>query len=217
MEEEIAKLSNPGLASIDAQSFDYRSEDHDNETLKVIVPEPTLDQIQYYEFGEDIDENDPEAVEDEIQAFKDSDAYYEWSEQYSQQMTSVWPVRVFNKSLEDIANVMDQLSIAAAIAEVPDHLEDTVSDYNALIVMTGGGLDLSNDIAQAYLVCGQVPPTVLMEGMGTAVMDRFFNDDMKALMGQAMRKAADHHKYRAERLEEIADRHFPEESAAPKM
>lgn len=217
LDQKIDAIGTPGLASLDAQCFHYHADDHNGVELKVVVPEPTMDDLEYYDFDEGVDLKDPDAVAEAIDAFKETSEFCEWAENYRQQMTAVWPVSYLDKSMRDIAEMLNEMNVAVAIAEIPECLEGELDDYEALIVMTGGGTDLSNDLAQAYLCCGQVPPAALMDGMGTSMMDRFENEKMKALMGVAMRRAADHMRSRAERFEEIADRYFPEVSNAPGM
>ncbi|MTH95468.1 hypothetical protein [Roseibium sp. RKSG952] len=210
LKERIAALGMLELASINAQpvslELDYNY---------IVTPNPSVDELENNGLGDEFDLETQ--YEEAVEAFENSDDYGSWVENHRQRMLNVWPVNLFQNTHQEVAQILEDLGVAVVIAEVPEDREREFEDYNALIVMTGSGTDLSNDIAQGYLACGQVPPTVLLECMCTALMDRFHNEDMKVLMGEAFRRAADYHRSRMERFEEVADKHFPEEGVAPRF
>jgi hypothetical protein len=110
-------------------------------------------------------EHDEEALEEAIDGFKGSDAWYEWKDSYEPAMNFIWPCEPsYRRSLEDAATMIEELAGATALVTITPP-EDSVEDETTGIVLTGGGMDLSWDICAAYICCGQIPPIRLLEDL----------------------------------------------------
>lgn len=145
------------------------------------------------------EEHDEEALEEAKQRFEQSDAFYEWKDRYEPMMNVYWPVDLaYGVSPEEAAERIERFGGATSLVWIESANTDA-------IVLTGGGMDLSWDIAAAYICCGCIPPSRLLlnlprfaGGHGT----RF-----GLLIVSTMLPAVAHwHRRRADRANEEAER-----------
>lgn len=69
-------------------------------------------------------------------------------------MTALWPTNIHvDLTPEDAATLIDRHAGCTTLMEGPDGF---------FIGLTGGGMDLSWDIAMAYICCGMLPPARIM-------------------------------------------------------
>lgn len=102
------------------------------------------------------EEHDEEALEEAKERFKQSDAFYCWMDGFEPAMNYYWPVELAHDvGPEEAAENIDKFAGSTALVWIKS--ADTYA-----IVLTGGGMDLSWDIAAAYVCCGCIPPSRLL-------------------------------------------------------
>lgn len=127
----------------------------------------------------------------DVDDFIDSCAYYDWQDSMSPMMNFYWPV--------------DVSDVEGAAMAIYNHAGNTSLIYlNDLdkyaIVLTGGGMDLSWDIAAAYVCCGDVPPAELLRNLSSYCT---VSDDMRKKVIEAAHDAAERLDIISQRLKEM--------------
>lgn len=144
--------------AIDAESQDYdfsRSfddwhvpkpnfSDHDNHTIREAIRYIGLDPDDYTREGW------PQNVIEDAREKLRTDSTLE------PMMNSVWPMREYRGN-----TAKDQLAVAWNTTCCIVEIESMPGDH-PFIAMTGGGMDLSWDLAEAYMRCNFLPPTNLL-------------------------------------------------------
>lgn len=156
-----------------------------------------------------------ELTEEHADEWQQSDRFDEWKDQFYPMMNYAWPVSLAygGPGAAEAARLIDQFAGACCLVEFgeghnpfgPEFASDT-PEYG--IALTGGGMDLSDHLAVAYLCCGCVPPERLLSGLdgfsGPARSGRL--GQSADLLRQAYSQAVDYFRHRADRLEEVAGR-----------
>jgi hypothetical protein len=151
-----------------------------------------------------------ELTDEHADEWQQADQCDEWKDQFFPIMNYAWPVSLAygGPSAEEAARLIDRYAGACTLVEFgeghnpfgPEFASDT-PEYG--IALTGGGMDLSDHLAVAYLCCGCVPPERLLSGLdgfsGPARSGRLVQ--AADLLRQAYAQAADYFRNRAERLE----------------
>lgn len=102
-----------------------------------------------------------DALEDAREDFRDSDSGYEWADGFLPMMNFLWPVDLpFEADPETVAYLLDTYAPSVTLLDVG---ADAWGDRSHAFALTGGGMDLSDQLAAAYLVAGSVPPLALLE------------------------------------------------------
>jgi len=158
---------------------------------------------------------DPAAELDEehLDEFRQTQGYDEWADQYQPAMNYAWPVSLAygGPSAEEAARLIDLYAGACTLISFADGSNPFGEDSDApeyAIALTGGGMDLSDHIAVAYLCCGCVPPERILSGL-----DNFTGCNRSGklsaaadLLRDAYARAAEYFRNRASRLEEMTGR-----------
>lgn len=143
-------------------------------------------------------------TDDEAEEFEDSDGWQDWRDGFAPMMNYAWPVSLAydGPDAATAAGLIERFAPACVLIELQDDARERLygDDRDApeyAIALTGGGMDLSDDIAAAYLACGCVPPSRLLAGLSGVISPE------KAVMlplREAYERAADHLEFRAERM-----------------
>lgn len=142
--------------------------------------------------------------DDEADAFEADDGWHEWRDGFEPMMNYAWPVSLAydGPDPETAATLIEAHGGACVLIEFNEEArarlfgEDTDAPEYA-IALTGGGMDLSDHIAAAYLACGCVPPSRILSGLSGVI------DPGKAArlpLREAYERAADHLEFRAQRM-----------------
>lgn len=203
----------------------------DGDEYDVALPHPTYGDVQQYapdlfeEWETAAAEQDDcdalsEHLNDELSdphaaEWQQRDGYDEWTDSYQPAMNYAWPVSLAygGPSLEEAAALIDRHAGACTLVSFgegnnpfgPEFASDT-PEYG--IALTGGGMDLSDHLAVAYLCCGCVPPERILSGL-----DNFSGPNESGrltgnaeLICQAFNSARDYLMNRADRLGDTAER-----------
>lgn len=96
-------------------------------------------------------------------AFQQHEGRDGWADSFMPMMDHAWPVELaYDVDAQTAADLID--IHAGSVALVRRGLD--VGDDDFEIVMTGGGTDMTADLAIAYLCCGCVPPLKLLIRLG---------------------------------------------------
>lgn len=207
-----------GLGSIDAQSrnIDWREAfGEDGDGWEIILPRVTFGDIA--ERAPDLltpaqvktaDKfPDRKAPEDLAEEFEQSDGFYEWKDSFEPMMNYVWPAFLpYGMDSQDLADRIAEYCPTMTLIYFGEHSEHCPEEYG--YALSGGGMNLADQIAAAYLCADQVPPFHLLQSLAGVI-----GPEMVRRIGPALRaayvKAADHMRYRAKRISEERARVFP--------
>ncbi len=137
------------------------------------------------------------------EAFEVSDGYYEWRAGFDPMMNYVWPVDIaYQVTTETVAALINEFAPTCTLVEFTS-ADKIGADYG--IALSGGGMNLSDQLAIAYLCCGCVPPADLLASV-PGVIDGGKLKQCGAALRKAYARAAVHYKQRAARMKEEAAR-----------
>jgi hypothetical protein len=226
---DTGKLTSPRhgfslrFVTADAVWIDWRELYQNGDEYEVLTPPATYATVKEYApdlFAEwqriaaqdevDSPELGSELDSDHADEWQQSDAFEEWRDSYYPVMNYAWPVSMSygGPSAEEAAALIDRFAGACTLVEFgeghnpfgPEFASDTPE---FAIALTGGGMDLSDHLAVAYLCCGCVPPERLLNGLdqfsGPSANGRL--EENKGLLAEAYSRAAEYFRSRAERLE----------------
>ena len=131
----------------------------------VAVPEPTEEDLADLSFspeelrdsGHEVPDDADEARAYAARTFKESDAYEEWARGFLPAMAVLWPCAM-TVTPAKAAEAFRREGLACTPVKGQVHGIEVSG-----IALTGGGMDLSDHIAAAYCLCGQVPPVTVLE------------------------------------------------------
>lgn len=130
-----------------------------------------------------------------LDEYRQTRNYDEWADGFFPMMNAYWPVDLpYGADEEEIATKIDKLAGCASLVEI--------DGIGYAIVMPGGGMDLSWDLAAAYLCCGVIPPVRLLEGLPIFGSDVPMNKELRPLLAVAFDKAIGWAERKAARLRE---------------
>lgn len=134
------------------------------------------------------------------------DSRNEWEQGFEPMMNYVWPAFLPHGITEQ--DLADRLAIFApniSLIHFGDNSPHCPEEYG--YALNGGGMNLADQIAAAYLCAHQIPPTGILSDLAGVP-----SDYMLARIGGALkaayRQAADAHRSRAKRLTEESARMF---------
>jgi hypothetical protein len=206
-----------GFASIDAQSRDIDWREASGESCdgwEVQMPRPTYGAIsenaldlltaaQKRIADRDQDRPAPRALAEQ---FEESDRYWEWRDGFEPMMNYVWPA--FLPYGMDSADLADRLNVFApnmTLVYFGEHSPHCPEPYG--FALNGGGMNLSDHIAAAYLCAHQVPPVSILQGLA-GVISPYMLARIGGPLRAAYRQAARNLRQRASRLAEESGRVF---------
>jgi len=154
---------------------DLRDECEDG--YSVILPSPT------YGDWQDRDSNPPAHInrrsaravmnDADSEAFQETQAYDEWRDSFEPMMNYAWPVTLaYGVSVDDAVALIEQHGGACSLIELGEEAGERLYGDDApeyVIALTGGGMNLSDHIAAAYLACGCVPPERILSGLAGVI------------------------------------------------
>lgn len=198
------------------------------ETEAVIYPNPRLSDLEQYGMdpsslraqGEDVPEDDEEALEFAIDAFREEDQYYEWKDTHMPMMMFIWPVDYVSNQMdlaqriaeEDLAVVyVDGSDTSIRLSE--DSRYDTLDMDLKGFMLTGGGMNLADHLAMAYILADYIPPIGLLE----SAYKNTHRDEWKEKFVAAMEQAASYYSQQSEYLMETVSRYREKEIASPSL
>lgn len=145
------------------QRFDWGSVDNLGDL--VTVPELSIEDLEQLsmtpddlrESGHDVPMADDEALRYASDAFRQTVGYEEWAAGFLPQMAVLWPCQMAVRP-EAAVEAIRREGLACTL--VKGQINGTEVSG---IALTGGGMDLSDHIAAAYMLCGQLPPVTVIE------------------------------------------------------
>lgn len=192
-----------------SRSLDWReARGEDCEGFDVILPRLTLGDV--YERAEDImtaaqvhtAKRRPYTLASDTLAdkFGESDGYSDWRDSFEPVMNFVWPVILpYGMDPQDVASRIDRFAGAVSLIYFGEHSAFCGEEYG--LALTGGGQDLSDHLAIAYLCAHQIPPVSLLQGLAGVGMSEHKLASVGAALKIAYRKSAEGLRYRAKRLD----------------
>lgn len=141
------------------------------------------------------------------EAFRETRGYDEWRDSYEPMMSYVWPVFISNASgeeLDRIAALIDQFGPSCTLVSFDS---DSLIGERYGLALNGGGMNLADHIAAAYLCCGAVPPSTILDSL-PGVIDSYRTKQIGQMLRKAYRMAGDWHRSRARSLAQSASRVF---------
>lgn len=112
----------------------------------------------------DVDGDAPITDEGLREAFEQSDGGDEWRDSFEPMMNFGWAIdlrHTTSDELRAIADRMTEMAPSCTLIEIGTDPDDLTYE----IALTGGGMDLSDHIAGAYIAAGQVPPLDLLRNL----------------------------------------------------
>lgn len=203
MPKTLSNSKRLGFGSLDAQSLsiDWQAAfGEDLDGCEVILPAVTLGVIA--EHAADLlspaqaaaakrtpDKPAPQSL---ALAFQQEDAHSEWRDSFHPMMNYVYPVLIFDgrlrPSAQDVANRLELFAPACSLVYFGEHSDHCSETYG--FALTGGGMDLSDQIAAAYLCADQVPPTWVLQRLASVGMSERKLAKIGASLRVAYRMAA---------------------------
>jgi len=188
---------------------DVRGEYDDG--YSVILPDPT------YGDWQERDSNPPARIarrsarsvmnDDDRAEFEQTEAHDEWRDSFEPMMNYAWPVSLaYGVGLKEAVALIERHAGACSVIELSDEAGerlygDDAPDY--IIALTGGGMNLSDHIAAAYLAFGCIPPERVLSGLAGVISKE---KARRIPLQAAYREASKHYALRGKRLREQARR-----------
>lgn len=149
-------------------------------------------------------DTDGELFEILVSRFRDSDAREQWADGFDPIMNSYWPVDLsHDTTAEQAAALIDQFApVCTLICFRPDDGDDAYG-----IALSGGGMDLSDKIAIAYLCCGGIPPLSLLTHLN-GVIDAATLAEVAPRLEEAYGRAQEYLTHQISNLKTTAERLF---------
>lgn len=151
-------------------------------------------------------------VEDEdlfkllVEDFKPSRGYGEWRDAFAPVQDFFWPVEPAHRiDIQDAANLIDEFAPSCTLIKFAEGDDDVYG-----IALSGGFMDLSDQIAIAYLCCGVVPPLALLTSL-RGVISASALAEVSDVLKAAYQRASSYLKGEVERLDDTAAILFEQE------
>jgi len=143
-------------------------------SVNVIMPNITTDILG--DHFSDYESN--MTLEDATERFMNTSAYDEWLDGYYP--ATYWSYKIElpgnHRDLEEIATELANEVGCVSLVQVGD-------DY--YLALSGGGMDLSWEIAAAFIICGLIPPLVILDQLPCMSSDnKKFNSPLGATFSQ---------------------------------
>lgn len=142
-----------------SRDMDWSVDDNGEGPAEVILPPITAAVLD--ERGIEVDGDDEDALAEAVEVFQESDDFYEWKDSYWPMMNFLWPIYLpyGSNPVEIAGRVEDAAGCVTLVCLDAD-------DDSYGLALTGGGMDLSWNIAAAYVAAGSVPPVELLRNLG---------------------------------------------------
>ncbi len=140
--------------------------------------------------------------------FRESDAFGDWESSFEPMMNYLYPVtvRTFDgQTSEGLAALLEEFAPTCSLIYFGEHSEHCPEEY--AFALSGGGMNLSDQICAAYLCAGHVPPHDFLSAL-PGVIDEWKRDQLGDVLKEAFAQAAGYLRTRANRVEEDGARVF---------
>lgn len=132
----------------------------------IIYPDPNEDDLfnakcstdHLSSQGYDIPVDDEDAYRFALSVFKDTVAYSEWKQGFEPDLTVFWPC-VPAQDNQVAANSIYEAGLNCVL--ISGNIDDVTNISG--FALTGGGIDLSDHLAAAYLCSGNIPPVTVTQ------------------------------------------------------
>jgi hypothetical protein len=188
----------------------------------VVLPEPTLEVLEQYNAapddllnaGEDVPSDEDDAIEFAIEQFRFSDSFYEWQNglRPGEGLEFLWPLEPVPSFVDETDPdyvPFDHQGLANKLLE--NHLnccyvngEHQGRRYQGFI-LTGGNMNLADELAMAYVLAGFVPPHGLLHDAVTNTR----NDDWKETFLDCLERGREYMQWQADFYKETLDMYRP--------
>lgn len=194
LQVERLVFGNTNAEGVSVSEFDY-------EAFEIVLPPVTFEVIQDQDYSNEFlpkdatrkawDAMEEEEREEIIEKFTNSRLYDEWRDGFAPMMLYYWPLFMHGKNPQAVAALIDEFAPNATLLEINgEELREMVGEDYA-IVLNGGGMNLTDHLALAYICAGSVPPTQLLTGLSGVISSDKVKRCKKALqMAFAQSKAA---------------------------
>lgn len=218
----LSLLANPDLSMANVTTTSQRIEDwtdtlypeDGSEGAEIVLPPVTFGAV--YERAEDLLTKsqqrtadrfpDREVPPDLAERFEGSDGHDEWRASFDPMMNYVWPVALpYRADASQVAALLNEFCPVMTLVNFGD--DSPFCSESHAFALSGGGMNLADQIATAYLCAGVVPPSSLLESLPGVISD-YQRDKVAPVLRKAYRKAADYHAYRAKAIRREAGRVF---------
>lgn len=150
---------------------------------------------------------DREAPADLADRFEQSDGCDEWRASFDPMMNYVWPVALpYRADASQVAALLNEFCPVMTLVSFGAHSPFCEEEHG--FALSGGGMNLADQIATAYLCAGVVPPSTLLESLAGVIGD-YQRNKVAPVLRKAYRKAAEYHAYRVKAIRREAGRVFP--------
>lgn len=172
----ILRAPRNGLGHGNTNAKAVMVDEFDWEAFEIIYPPLTLDAIKQYDYKHeviaaettqaDFDALDEEERERYFEAFRDTDGFSEMEDAFRPIMLYFWPLFMHGRDPVKVAELIDEFAPAVSLVELSDRrdLKNAVGEDYALC-LSGGGMNLSDHLALAYICAGAIPPLELLTGL----------------------------------------------------
>lgn len=95
--------------------------------------------------------------------FQQSDGYDGFRDSFDPMMNYAWPVELgYEVEVRDAALLMSEFAPSCSLVERKNRATD---EWEYEIALNGGGMNLADHIAGAYLCCGALPPVAILDSL----------------------------------------------------
>ncbi len=166
----------------------------------VVYPQPDKDVLEEYGFEGDFDLTTEDGLKEAIEAFEQSDSYYEWKDRHEPMMNVLWPCEpAYGTSQEKAAQLIAEHGGATSLVSYELDGETYVG-----IALTGGGMNLAHDIAAAYVCMGHTPPLAVLDDALSQIMQ--MSEPVRPLVVEGAARVAENMRWAADGLDERTER-----------
>jgi len=190
----------------------FYSPEHDRDIT--VIPKVTLSDLDEHDFtpddlvnqGIDVPDDEDDAFDFAVEQFRYSDAYYEWEGKLRPNGENYWLWHCEPQiGDQELADRIHEMGLNCCYVN-GDHMGRTYQGF----ILTGGGMDLSDELAMAYISAGCVPPRELLSRAVASTRD----DDWREAFLDAMARAASFMEGEVESYRETIERY---RGAAPSL
>jgi hypothetical protein len=157
----------------------------------VVIPDVRLADLERYSHapsdladeGYDVPDDADEALEYAIDQFRCSEHYYDWENGFRPNKENYWLWPCEPRIADhDLANRIHELGLNCCYVN-----GELLGRNFQGFILTGGGMNLSDDLCMAYITAGCVPPRDLLQDAARNTSD----DDWREMLLDAMERAAE--------------------------
>lgn len=220
----LALISNPDLSMAcvttssqrieDWSTVLYGDEDGRGETADIVLPPVTFGAISDHAAylltkaqARTADRfPDRAAPADLTERFEETEGFQEWKETFSPMMNFVWPVSLpYRTDAEQVAALLQEFCPVMTLVSFGEDSPYCEEEHG--FALSGGGMNLADQIATAYLCAGVVPPSELLESL-SGVIGEYQRNKVAPVLRKAYQWAAEYHAHRVKAIRREAARVF---------